>query len=57
MYIKEKLVFVVNVFKAKIQKRTPINEILNTATRDNSDMQYIELDGSTGRNFSLLIID
>ena len=49
--------FIVNVFKAKIQKRTLINEILNTATRDNSDVQYIELDGSTGRNFSLLIID
>ena len=34
-----------------------INEILNTAARDKSDVQYIELDGSTGKNFGLLIID
>ena len=34
-----------------------INEILNTATRDKTDVQYIELDGSTDKNFGLLIID
>ena len=34
-----------------------INEIINTAARDKSDVQYIELDGSTGKNFGLLIID
>ena len=34
-----------------------INEIINTAARDKSDVQYIEVDGSTGKNFGLLIID
>ena len=33
-----------------------INEIINTAARDKSDVQYIELDGNTGKNFGLLII-
>ena len=29
----------------------------NIAARDRADIQYIELDGSTGKNFGLLIID
>ena len=32
-------------------------EIINTVARDKSDVQYIELDGNTGKNFRLLIID
>ena len=34
-----------------------INEIINTAARDKSDVQYIKVDGSMGQNFGLLMID
>lgn len=34
-----------------------INEIINTVARDKSDMQYIGVDGSTGKNLGFLIID
>lgn len=36
------------------ESKNLINEILNTAAYDNSDEQYIKLDGSTCKNFGLL---
>ena len=36
------------------ESKNLINEILNTAACDNSDEQYIKLDGSTCKNFGLL---
>ena len=44
-------------YEFQLESRNLINEILNTAARDRSDVQYIELNGGTGKNFRLLIID
>ncbi|WP_296804350.1 hypothetical protein [uncultured Methanobrevibacter sp.] len=44
-------------YEFQLESRNLINEIINTAARDKSDVQYIELDASTGKNFGLLIID
>lgn len=43
-------------YEFQLESRNLINEIINTAARDKSDMQYIEGDGNTGKNFGLLII-
>lgn len=50
-------IYIVDSYEFQLESRNLINEILNTAARDKSDVQYIELDGSTGKNFGLLIID
>ena len=44
-------------YEFQLESRNLINEIVNTAACDKSYVQYIELDGSTGKNFGLLIID
>ena len=44
-------------YEFQLESRNLINEIVNTEARDKSDVQYIELYGSTGKNFGLLIID
>lgn len=44
-------------YEFQLESRNLINEIINTAARDKADIQYIELDESTGKNFGLLIID
>ena len=50
-------IYIIDSYEFQLESRNLINEILNTAARDKSDVQYIELDGSTGKNFGLLIID
>lgn len=50
-------IYIVDSYEFQLESRNLINEIPNTAARDKSDVQYIELDGSTGKNFGLLIID
>lgn len=50
-------IYIVDSYVFQLESRNLINEILNTAARDKSDVQYIELDSSTGKNFGLLIID
>ena len=50
-------IYILDSYEFQLESRNLINEILNTAARDKSDVQYIELDGSTGKNFGLLIID
>lgn len=50
-------IYIVDSYEFQLESRNLINEIPNTAARDKSDVQYIELDGSTGKNFWLLIID
>lgn len=50
-------IYIVDLYEFQLESRNLINEILNTAARDKSDVQYIELDSSTGKNFGLLIID
>ena len=50
-------IYIVDSYEFQLESRNLINEILNTAARDKSDGQYIELDSSTGKNFGLLIID
>ena len=50
-------IYILDSYEFQLESRNLINEILNTAARDKSDVQYIELDGSTGKNFALLIID
>ena len=50
-------IYILNSYEFQLESRNSINEIINTATRDKSDMQYIEVDGSKGKNFGLLIID
>ena len=44
-------------YEFQLESMNLINEIINTAAHDKSDVQYIEVDGSTGKNFGLLIID
>lgn len=50
-------IYIVDSYEFQLKSRNLINEFINTAARDKSDVQYIELDGSTGKNFGLLIID
>lgn len=50
-------IYIVDSYEFQLESRNLINEILNTAARDKSDVQYIELDSSTGKNFGLLIIN
>ena len=50
-------IYILDSYEFQLESRNLINEIINTAARDKSDVQYIELDGSTGKNFGLLIID
>ncbi len=50
-------IYILDSYEFQLESRNLINEILNTAARDKADIQYIELDGSTGKNFGLLIID
>ena len=50
-------IYILDSYEFQLESRNLINEKLNTAARDKSDVQYIELDGSTGKNFGLLIID
>lgn len=50
-------IYIVDSYEFQLESRNLINEILNTAACDKSDVQYIELDSSTGKNFGLLIID
>lgn len=50
-------IYIVDSYEFQLESRNLINEILNTAARDKSDVQYIELDSSTGKNFGLLIIE
>jgi predicted phage terminase large subunit-like protein len=50
-------IYILDSYEFQLESRNLINEIVNTAARDKSDVQYIELDGSTGKNFGLLIID
>ena len=50
-------IYILDSYEFQLESRNLINEILNTAARDKSDVQYIEVDGSTGKNFGLLVID
>ena len=50
-------IYILDSYEFQLESRNLINEIINTAARDKADIQYIELDGSTGKNFGLLIID
>jgi len=50
-------IYILDSYEFQLESRNLINEIINTAARDKADTQYIELDGSTGKNFGLLIID
>ena len=50
-------IYILDSYEFQLESRNLINEIINTAARDKSDVQYIELDDSTGKNFGLLIID
>ena len=50
-------IYIVDSYEFQPKSRNLINEFINTAARDKSDVQYIELDGSTGKNFGLLIIE
>ena len=50
-------IYILDSYEFQLESRNLINEIINTAARDKSDVQYLELDGSTGKNFGLLIID
>ena len=50
-------IYILDSYEFQLESRNLINEIINIAARDKSDVQYIELDGSTGKNFGLLIID
>ena len=50
-------IYILDSYEFQLESRNLINEIVNTAARDKADTQYIELDGSTGKNFGLLIID
>lgn len=50
-------IYILDSYEFQLESRNLINEILNTAACDKSDVRYIELDGSTGKNFGLLIID
>ena len=44
-------------YEFQLESRNLINEIINTAARDKSDVQYIGVDGSSGKNFGILIIN
>ena len=50
-------IHILDSYEFQLESRNLINEILDTAARDKSDVLYIVLDGSTGKNFGLLIID
>ena len=50
-------IYITDSYEFQLESRNLINEIINVASRDKADTQYIELDGSTGKNFGLLIID
>ena len=50
-------IYILDSYEFQLESRNLINEIINTAARDKHDVQYIEVDGSTGKNFGLLIID
>ena len=50
-------IYILDSYEFQFESRNLINEIINTAARDKADIQYIELDGITGKNFGLLIID
>ena len=48
---------ILDSYEFQLESRNLINEIINTAARDKGDVQYIEVDGSTGKNSGLLISD
>ena len=50
-------IYILDSYEFQLESRNLINEIINTAARDKSDVQYIEVDGSRGKNFGFLIID
>ena len=50
-------IYILDSYEFQLESRNLINEIINTAARDKSDVQYVEIDGSTGKNFGLLVID
>lgn len=50
-------IYILDSYEFQLESRNLINEIINTAARDKADTQYIELDGSTGKNFGLLVLD
>ena len=49
-------IYILDSYEFQLDSRNLVNEIVNTAPRDKSDVQYIELDRSTGKNFGLFII-
>lgn len=57
MYLTYGNIYIPNSYEFHLVSRNLINEILNTVACDKSDRQYIELNGSIGKNFGLLIID
>ena len=50
-------IYILDSYEFQLESRNLINEIINTAARDKGDVQYMEVDGSTGKNFGFLIID
>ena len=50
-------IYILDSYEFQLESRNLINELINIAARDKSDVQYIKVYGSTGKNFGLLIID
>ena len=51
------MIYILDSYEFQFESRNLINEIINTEARDKNDVKYIKVDGSTGKNFGLLIID
>jgi len=45
------------LYEFQLESRNLINEIINTVAHDMGDVQYINVDESTGKNLIFLIID
>ena len=50
-------IYILDSYEFQLESGNFINEIINTAARDKSDVQYIDADRNTGKNFEFLIID
>ena len=44
-------IYILDSYEFQLESRNLINEIINTAAHDKSDVQYIKVDGCTGKNF------
>lgn len=49
--------YITDVKKFQLESRKLIDEVINTAVRDDTNIQYVEIDASTGKNFCLLLLD